>query len=197
MNKIKLTKLISYLTGPEVWFSILLITIIFKSGLTSNQIYILLPLLLIFQILIPLGTFHYFIKTKRVSGWHLDFKEDRLKLAPVGIFAIIAGLIITFFFGNVIIFDLAIISYIVVLVIGYINKYWKISIHATISTLSTLLINYLFNWKLPELFLLIPIVFWARYTLKKHDLPQLLGGFIITGIIVLVGLYLFGLLITI
>lgn len=191
MNQTKAARIISYLTGPEVWFPILLLIIILKSGLTPQQIFIILPLLVIFQLLLPLGLFHYFIKTHRVSGWDLNFKQDRIRLAPIGIMAIVVGLVITYFLGNEKIFKLAAISYMVVLIIGAINKYWKISIHASLNTLAIIIINYLFNWQFPELFLIIPIVLWSRYKLKKHNLSQLISGALVTVLIIFLGFYLF------
>ncbi|SRR5258708_4639235 len=194
MNLTKIARFISYVTGPEIWFSVLLTMGIVKSGLTIQQIVIITPLLILFQLLIPLGLFHFFIQTKRVSGWDLNLKQDRMTLAPIGVMAIGAGLLITYYFGNYKIFDLAVISYVVILIIGFINRYWKISIHATLCTLGTISINYLYNWHIPWLFLVIPVVLWARYQLKKHDIFQVIGGFVLTAIVVFIGLYVFGLL---
>src|SRR5258708_411972 len=85
-------------------------------------------------------------------------------------------LIFIYFYGNKLLFDLNLITILILVVVGVITRFWKISFHASLITGTVILTNFLFNWSLPFLYLLIPVVLWARFVLKHHNLNQLLAG---------------------
>jgi membrane-associated phospholipid phosphatase len=73
-----------------------------------------------------------------------------------------------------------------------ITLYWKISYHTAIITSVVTAVNILGGIIFWPLFLLIPIVSWARVTIKKHTLSQVTGGAIISFIVTSAIYYLFG-----
>lgn len=75
------------------------------------------------------------------------------------------------------------------LVIALVNKFFKASFH--ISSVTILVITAVVIWgqaALP-LLIIIPLVGWARYLVKEHNLVQLAAGFVITLIIAGASLY--------
>jgi hypothetical protein len=65
----------------------------------------------------------------------------------------------------------------VIFVAGLVSMYWKISFHAIgFSSFVALLTLEYTNLLFLLLFLLLPIIFWARIILKKHSLKQLIVG---------------------
>jgi len=75
--------------------------------------------------------------------------------------------------------SLILMSYVLVadlLALTIITIFWKISIHAaTLTALITLLVVFRGLLFVPA-FLLVPLVCWARYTLRRHTLAQLIAG---------------------
>ncbi len=188
----KIARFISVLLGPHVWLPLLFILIIFKSGLTSTQAKVILPSILLLQVVLPLT---YMIIAPRlgwVSKWDMELKEERKPFFLFLLVLTLVNLTIIYFFGNNFLFDLNIIFIVLLLVLFGITKYWKISLHLSLNTASLILINFLFSWQFPFLYLIIPIIFWARLKLKKHTVNQLSAGVIITAIVIIGGLKLFG-----
>lgn len=93
---------------------------------------------------------------------------------------------------NDLFFNLFLTFFMLALISTAITHFWKISLHAAINTAGTILINFLFDWNLPFLYLLIPVVFWSRYVLKHHTATQLFFGSVVSGAFVLLAFYCFG-----
>ncbi len=188
----KIARFLSVVLGPHVWLPLLFILVILKSGLTSTQARIVLPSVLLLQVILPLTYMIIAPKLGWVSKWDMELKEER---RPFFFFLLVLTLInltIIYFFGNNFLFDLNIIFIVLLLILFGITKYWKISLHLSLNTASLILINFLFSWRFPFLYLIIPIIFWARLKLKKHTVNQLVAGIVITAIITFGGLHLFG-----
>lgn len=69
---------------------------------------------------------------------------------------------------------------------------WKISLHTMLNVTATILVNFLFGWTLPILYIFIPIIGWARYYHKHHTFLQVVIGAIVSGLITLGMLNYFG-----
>lgn len=57
-------------------------------------------------------------------------------------------------------------------IISVVTSFWKISLHTSMNTVGSILLNLLFGWNLPVIYLVVPIVLWARITLKRHTFIQ-------------------------
>lgn len=192
MATARIAKIISLLLGPFTWFPILIILIVSRSGLTNNQIYIGLPVLITFQIIVPAVVLETGRRLKKVDSWDLTTREERVPIMFLSTSSFLVSLFLTRFWGNKLLFDLLTIEIFISVAILVITKFWKISLHAAINTAGALIINFLFNWKLPELYLLIPLAIWARLTLKKHTLGQLIAGVLVSGGLALISLIYLG-----
>lgn len=182
----KLAKILSFILGPAVLWPAILIIFLFKTGLTQKQIAVFIPLLLLFLVFMPLGFIYFGFRMKKITDLDLTKRKERF----VPLITTFICLLISFFFilsfGNRLLTNLFTLIIILLLVNGIITFFWKISFHVGLNTISTLLINYLFHWTLPILYLTIPLVFWSRLTLKKHTIAQLIGAFILNATVTIV-----------
>lgn len=189
MLKEKVAKAISIIFSPQVWLPVLLVTILLKSGLTAEQLRTLFPVLFIFQIAVPVAAVFIGVRLKIITAWDIPNKEERYFFFLI-IFAsyAISGILI-YFLGNQLLLHLILILLALILLLAtYTYCFGKISLHTAINTVAVLLVNFLFEWSLPLLYLLVPIVYWARFVLKKHSLGQLGAGVLVGGLGLLGGL---------
>lgn len=195
MNKNRIAHIISIVLGPQVWFPVLIIIFLFKTGLSKQQILILFPSLLIFQILLPLGILYWLIKQKKVSDWDIRIRQERYKILPIFMVSTLVALILIYLYGNLLFFHLYLILWLVALVGVIVTYFGKISLHTMLNVTATILVNFLFNWQLPILYLFIPIIGLARYYHKHHTVLQVVVGAILSGLITFGMLKYFGYLI--
>lgn len=128
------------------------------------------------------------IVSKRTGNEDGDIvrKEDRMVPLAIGIASYLAGTVILYLMDSPRIVWVAMLCYCVnTAVIMLITTKWKISIHAIGCVGPAMALAYVFGWVGGLLIILLPIVVWCRYILRKHTPAQLaagaLLGFILTG----------------
>lgn len=181
MNWEKIAKLLSVILGLHFWFPAFLIIGLLKSGLSSSKISILFPILFLLQIIIPIAYIHIALHFKKVSNWDLPKKEERIFFLSMSMIAYLISMIIIYFLGNQFLFNLGLIVFTILTVMVITTYFWQISLHTGLNTTGAIIVNFLFNWSVPWLYLSIPIIFWARFKLKRHDITQLMAGMILSG----------------
>lgn len=189
MNAEKIAKILSIALGPHIWLPALLIASILRSGLSNSRIYILLPSLFLFQILIPIAYIHIVVKLGKVTAWDLPKREERHLFLGVSLISYVISIIIIKIFGNQLLFNLSLIILFLLIVLIITTYFWKISLHASMNTAGSIIVNFLFDWSLHWLYLAVPIIFWARYKLKRHNILQLIAGTVTSGAVVLGAFY--------
>jgi len=65
-----------------------------------------------------------------------------------------------------------------------ISYFWKISMHSSGVTMLVMMFLLVFGTSMWPLILLIPLVWWARIVLKRHNIWQLVAGCILSIIII-------------
>ena len=192
MNLEKLARFLSLFLGPPVWFSILIVAALFKSGISNQNLNILLGSLFILLIIIPIGYIYVAVTMGKVTAWDLPKRQERYKfLVLIGINSLIS-IILIYFLGNQFLFNLGLILILLLLIISLITLFWKISFHSSMGVTGVILLNFLFGWKLYFLYLAILLIFWSRLKLKRHNLYQLSAGVLVSGFIILVSLIYLG-----
>lgn len=193
MSSKNFAELISEIIGPLLWMPLLLLLLIFKTGLNPGQIKIIFPSLIFLLIIIPFTYLFIALKMRWVSKWDLPKREERRPMLAILFICSLVSLFIVFQFGNKLILDL----YILLLTTGFITSlitvFWKISIHMVLDTTVILFMNLLFGWHLWPLFILLPFVAWARLRLRRHTPAQLVAGMSVAAITFFVGMKLFNL----
>jgi len=189
-----LAQILSVILGPQVWLPLIFILVIMHTEYSLRNWQIVLPLLFVLQIVVPLAVPYIAYKLGKISDWDIPERKDRPKFLVVSIISWVLSLFIIYYLGNKLLFDLNITMFLLLLVLSVIMLFWKISIHASLNTVGALLINFLYGWQLPILYLSIPLVVWARLILKRHTWGQLSAGVIVSTLIFLGSLKALGLL---
>lgn len=179
MNLEYFSRLISRIFDFYIWFSVMLVLTIFNSGLSSNQIKVLLPVLLIVNVVIPVSYFFMDLNSHGVSDIDVTKRRERYHLFGRLVVISAISLLITYFLGNRMFLVLQLISFCLALTIFIITFFYKISGHMILNTSAVFILNFLLDWNLRWLFLVIPLVAFARMYLKKHTFSQVLTGGIV------------------
>lgn len=180
---------LSFVFGPVVWLPLLLVVFMMKTGLTDNQTRILFPVLFIFQVCVPLFYIVIAYKLGKVTDLDLTKRQERTTPFIIAFFSLIISLIVVKLFGSLLLFHFYSLFTILLVINGIITLYWKISLHMAITVTGSLIINFLYHWQFPQLFLSIPLVYWSRFSLKKHTKSQLIVAFLLNGSIVFLFFY--------
>lgn len=189
----KIAELISEIFGPHLWMPVLLVLLLLRTGLSSEQLSILLPGLVAFLLVVPFTYLHLALNLGWVSKWDLPKKEERRPIIAIFIICSIISLFLVNQFGTKTLLDLFVLLLTIGFIASVITIFWKISIHMVLDTTGVLVTNLLFGWHLWPLFILIPIVAWARFKLKRHTLLQILAGVLLSIIIFSAGIKYFNL----
>src|SRR5258708_1257193 len=176
MSQQKIAKFISEIFGIRVLPFILYFIVLLRSGLTPNQLMLTVPATIFLLIIVPILYIFFAIRLKKAGNWDLSNRQERHGFIKTAMVSGTLVLIFIYFYGNKLLFDLNLITILILVVVGVITRFWKISFHASLITGTVILTNFLFNWSLPFLYLLIPVFFWARFFLKHHNLIHLLAG---------------------
>jgi membrane-associated phospholipid phosphatase len=146
-----------------------------------------------FLIFLPLLFFAITYKLGWVDDLDLTNREDRPLYLVVFIFSLLAALALLFFLHAPLKFMVYTLSgLIMTIATTIITFYWKISFHTAVTTSVVTAITILGGLRFAPLLLLVPLIAWARLTLKKHTLWQVVGGFLVALAITEVVFYLFG-----
>lgn len=192
MSSEKIAKFLAVALGPHIWTPLLFILIISKSGMTPQQTIIIFPTVLLLQVIIPIAYLIIAPKLGWVGKWDMETKEERRPFSILMLALTAITLIIIYLVGNSFLLHLNLIFITLLIALSAITVYWKISLHTSLNTAASIIVNFLFGWSLPFLYLAIPAIFWARLELKKHTVSQLAAGIVVTTIITIGGFVLFG-----
>lgn len=174
-----LAKKLSVVLSPPVWYLLVLLLIILRIKLTNLELLILIPLLLVLQLFIPISYVLRLLKLGKVESWDLPKREDRYLLLGITLINYLISFGLIYLFGNIELLKLNAILLILLLISFGITFFSKISLHLISAGSSIVIINFLFSGNLLFLYLLIPLVGWARYELKRHTQGQIISGALI------------------
>ncbi|MEK7581401.1 MAG: hypothetical protein AAB512_03900 [Patescibacteria group bacterium] len=179
MNLLFFSKIISRSFDFYTWFPVGLLVAIFRTGLSYSQIKTLSLVLLVLEVILPISLFFLVLKKKKISDIDVTKRKERYGLFGFMTVILAVSCIVAYFLGNHLFFVLQLAALALGLTIFLITFRFKISGHMLMNVSSIYVINYLFGWKLLWLFLIIPLVAFARIYLKKHTLAQVLLGLIL------------------
>lgn len=172
---------------------ILLILLLLKTGLNNTQLSILLPGLAILLLVIPFTYLHLALKMGWISKWDIPKREERRPIIVIFIVCSLVSLFLINKFGTKMLLDLFILLLTTGFIASLITVFWKVSIHMVLDTTGILLTNFLLGWHFWPLFILIPVVAWARLRLRRHTPAQILAGVFLSIIIFSAGIKYFNL----
>lgn len=191
----KIAFIVSRALGPIPLLCLLWLTVAVKSGIGFWRALWVYPVIFLFTIAIPTAITTYLIATKRVKDIEWSDINERKKFLPsISAISIVLLLILTKILTNETTFHLSLVlSTIITATVAIWTIFnFKISAHIIVATGTFAAINLYFHQQLWWLFLLLILIIWARNKLKMHSLPQLIAGFIMSGIIMTLSVLLFG-----
>ncbi len=136
-----------------------------------------LVIVVLFVTVLPVLSIAVMVRCAKVSDFHLQNREERLLPLCCTLISMIAGTVLLHQLGAAREIVWAGVAYITNSVIfSAITPMWKISFHSSVATgcitVLVMLVNPQFGW----LFLLIPLIAWARIYRKRHTLLQTVVG---------------------
>jgi hypothetical protein len=128
--------------------------------------------------LMPILFVVYRLRTGKISDLHMNTAQERRLPYLVGVAGALAALgIVILFDGPHLLVCLSVFSVILLGVLGLINDFWKISIHATSISASALIVALVYGLGYGLLFLpLVILVTWLRLYLRRHTVAQVVTG---------------------
>ena len=136
-----------------------------------------LAIVVLFVTVLPALSIAVMVRFSKVSDLHLQHREERFLPLCCTLISMIVGTILLHRLGAAREIVWAGVAYITNSVIfSAITPLWKISFHSSVATgcvtVLVMLVNPLFGW----LFLLVPLISWARVYRKRHTFLQTAVG---------------------
>ena len=136
-----------------------------------------LAIVVLFVTVLPVLSIAAMVRCAKVSDFHLQNREERLLPLCCTLISMIVGTLLLHSLGAAREIVWAGIAYITnSFIFSAITPIWKISFHSSVATgcvtVLVMLVNPHFGW----LFLLIPLIAWARIYRKRHTLLQTVVG---------------------
>jgi len=168
--------------GTSVLFSPFLVPIVTAVGVVQKHAdpqnaLRWLVIVVVFVTVLPILSIALMVRSDRVSDFHLQNREERLLPLCCTLVSMIVGTVLLHQLGAAREIVWAGVAYITNSVIfSAITPLWKISFHSSVATgcitVLVMLVNPQFAW----LFLLVPLISWARVYRKRHTLLQTVVG---------------------
>lgn len=191
MNSIKLANFISFILGPQIWFPVIFYLLLSRTDLSITYPKIIVPLIFLLQVIIPLAGPFIAFKKGKIKSLDIPERKDRVGFMLVASLSWLTSLLVIYFFGNFALFKTSLIIFVLIFIMFLITLFWKISIHVATNTAGVFFVNYVYGWHFLYLFLLIPLVAWARLKLRVHTPFQLISGFLVTACVASVYIFFF------
>jgi hypothetical protein len=167
--KIKFAKAISLIAHPVFVFPLLTLIYFEWDQVESFLVIALLSFVL------PFLYFLYLYKNKKISNFDVTERTQRYPLYAAALLGLTLSLIYLYFYSSeAILHDFSRILLIATVVV-LVNFKIKVSIHTALITLLCLSLVQDFNAH-PLILLLIPLMMYSRYSLKRHSLIELVLG---------------------
>lgn len=186
-------RLISQLFQPPLIIGVFLLFLVFYFAPDANKGIIWASIAVGLVGLVPTVYTIIAYKLHWVKDLWLNDKADRIGPFLIAGLGMIITLLIFFKLGvptEVLVFLMALI--LVLLFLLFITIFWKISVHAATIMMVVTTINILADCKFWYLFLLVPLVMWARVYRKRHSVVQVFAGAVLSGVIVYATFKIFG-----
>ncbi len=153
------------------------IFVILKHAETSRELLQWLVVISIFVTVLPIFVIILLYRFSKVSNIHLHAKEERLIPLCFTMVSMIVGTYVLYKIGaNKSIIWVCQAFIVNSVVFSIITPLWKISFHTSVATGCIMVLTLLVNLNLVWLFLLMPLIAWARVYRERHTPLQTVAG---------------------
>ena len=192
-----LAKVISKVMNPFALSVVLLLLVAYAESNNLEALLKWVVLILLFLVVLPLA--YVYVRPavrksgiKRMEDPVTFFRQHRREIFVVGIISAVPCILLLIFLKAPSLLLAALVALLTTsLGVALVNRYFRASYH--LATITNLIIVVTFIWGqtfLPVL-VVVPLVGWARYSLKQHSPTQLAAGFGLSAIIAPAILYAF------
>lgn len=197
-----IARVISRVLNPFL-LSVVALLLVTYAGSSDLRVFLSWTLIVLFFV-IALPLIYVYIKSprtgsgvKRIQDPLVFFREHRRDILVLGIASALPCILLLIFLEAPSLLVATLVALLgTSLAVGLVNIFYRASYHLALVT--TLVIVTLLMWgqTLPYILVLIaiPLVGWARYSLRQHSPSQLAAGFGLSVVIGAATLYAFGLL---
>jgi hypothetical protein len=191
-GRVHTARIFSNIVSPPAVFAVLGLALSL-AALPLLQAFIWAAIYGFFVSLMPILIVIYFLHTNRIGDLHMNLPQERRIPYLVSVTGAIIYLVLVLIFeAPELLWCLALLSLIALGSLGFINLFWKISIHAASILSATLIAGLVFG---PFIALLLSplviIVTWVRLYLRRHTVPQVAAGLAL-GLVIVLALTLIG-----
>lgn len=170
-----LAKLISILFSPPLLGSVSLVLVGEKLG--GGSIWLWTALYGIGVIALPVLYVIYLMHTGEVSDFHITNRQERIKPLKVALALFFVSFLVFMAAGAPYVFQVfGLVGALQTAFMLLITTRWKISGHSAGAAGFAVLLSALYGPAALPVFLLIPLVLWARVYIDRHDFSQTLAG---------------------
>ena len=169
--------------GTSIIFSPLILPIVTavfvvqKHAETSKQVVHWLAVVATFVTVIPVLAIVVLLRLSKVNDLHLQTKEERLIPLCFTLVSMIIGTIVLYWIGaNGRIIWVCQVFIVNSVVFSIITPLWKISFHTSVATGCIIVLMLLVSLNWVWLFLLVPLIAWARVYRERHTPMQTVVG---------------------
>lgn len=174
---------ISVFFSPFIVPIVSAVFIVKRHASSSHEVYLWVAVIAVFVTILPILSVLLLFRFSKVSNIHLHDKDERLLPLCITCASMALGAIVLYNIGASWKIVWVCLAFIVNgVVFSIITPFWKISFHTSVATGCILVLVLLLNVKLVWLFLIIPIITWARVYRKRHTLLQTLAGTVVATI---------------
>lgn len=202
MNKTivkKIAEVVSFITNPGLLAIVIIFIAVYRSDMPSNVATSWYITVLILNCIIPGAVYLFFTKKGYVFDDTLSHKnvhKERIILFAsflfVAILELLAMIVMHEYYEPL--FATIVGGIVSIVVVSIVSYFWKVSMHSSMITCFTMMLVFIFGYQYWLIFLLIPLVWWARLVLNRHTIWQLLAGCGLSIIIIVSVFKFFGLI---
>ena len=180
-NRHRIAKAISNVTAPPFLavptYILLGLQDQSRNRVNSNDLFLGLAVCIFFGVIFPIAFIVFLFTRSKVTDMHISLREQRTLPYLVTILAYLVGFALLLSIQGPSILPAVMLCYAInAVVVMFVNFSWKISAHATGLGGPIAALTLVFGWAIAPLYLLIPLVDWARVFLKAHTLGQVIAG---------------------
>jgi hypothetical protein len=183
-----LARLTTNIINPFLTSFIVIVLLAFRGTDSTGEALKWAAIALAFSVLPLLVAVYYLVRLKKLDGFYANPRRQRVGVYLLASAVGAAGYVTLWRLGApvllVALFAAGLASIVVFMVI---NMLWKISLHAAFMTGAAAVLIIVYGGAAAWTVLLIPVVTWARVTLKQHSPAQAgLGAILSAGIVTLI-----------
>lgn len=173
------SKIVTNVFQYYTWVPIFIVAAVFKAGLKTEHFKTTIIILHSLDVFAPILVYIFLLNGGKIKDANLIKREDRPQLFGITTFLVFIATVISYRLGSPLFFQVHLIVFIFMLTLTAITMFFKISAHMFINTFFIFMLNFIYDWKLLWLFLIVPVVAFARLNLKAHTRVEVVLGTIV------------------